>query len=171
MGQCNTFVDTELKLCLLNVAQLLLNICPRSLLTMKCENSSVQIIAHCRRPVLYNTVSSVSRSDNVKNIGRHASGCQGKVNPGVFTHKLLFSLHHIQILSPGLTILSMPTNQRPFEVFLANKIPSLTPTFNLNDCKLHQVNPQAICLAQKCAFEARIPLQISNIRDQIYVGH
>ena len=137
---------------------------------MKCENSSVQIIAHCRRPVFLTQCQVFPDVIMSRALAAMRLGCQVKVNPGVFTHKLLFSLHHFQILSPGLAILSMSTNQRPFELFLANQIPSLTPTFNLNDCKLHQVNPQAMCLAQKCAFEARIPLShffrflISGIR-------
>ena len=70
------------------------------------------------------TVSSVSRCDNVKNIS-YASGLPRESKAWSVYPQVVVLLAPIQILSPGLAILSMSTNQRSFKLFLANQKSSL----------------------------------------------
>ena len=83
-----------LKLCLLNVAQLLLNICPRSLLTMKMWNELGANDCWQTEPeTSFVTQCQVFPDVIMSRTSAMRLGCQEKVKPGVFTHKLLFSLH------------------------------------------------------------------------------
>ena len=69
-------------------------------------------------------MSSVSRCDNVKNIGS-ASWLPRESKVCRVYSQVVF------LLAPN-----PDTNQRSFELFWANQKPSLTPTLNVNDCKL-----------------------------------
>ena len=112
-------------------------------------------------------------------------GCQEKVKPGVFTHKLLFSLHqsryyrlvwqfcqcqpirgHLNSFWPIRSLHLCTTHIKQTRLLAA---PS-QPTSHVFGALLNPSNGRK-SVHLKREYLSLSFLQISNIRDQIYVGH